>query len=136
MRVDFQAFSNSWKAVKVMRTPKPKFYRQTSLFEYFSSVEPLEEPSEEDDSFIVPDELPVIDEEESLDLGPNLFEEQDSDKDDDEKDSFYQTFKELEMNELIFTKEDGSFDLEKYNQWIGCPVCDDCSFKDLDKTEV
>ena len=40
------------------------------------------------------------------------------------------------MNELIFTKEDGSFDLEKYNQWIGCPVCDDCSFKDLDKTEV
>src|SRR5207253_5039983 len=130
------AFSNSWKAVKVMRPTKPKFFRQTSLFEYFPAVEPLEESSEEDDSFIVPDELPVFDDEESLDLGPNLFEEQDDDKDDNDKDSFYQTFKELEMNELLFTKEDGSFDLEKYNQWIGCPVCDECSFKDLQKTEI
>ena len=119
-----------------MRPTKLKFYRQTSLFEYFPAVEPLEESSEEDDSFIVPDELPVFEDEESLDLGPNLFEEQDDDKDDNDKDSFYQTFKELEMNELIFTKEDGSFDLEKYNQWIGCPVCDECSFKDLDKVKI
>jgi len=47
--------------------------------------------------------------------------------------SFFETFKELEMNELMFTKEDGSFDLEKYNEWIGCPICD---IESINKTKV
>ena len=128
-------FTNSWKAVKVLRSPKPKILRQTSLFEYFPSIEPLEESYEEDDdSFTVEDEFPEIEEEASLDLGPNLFEESEDDRDDKDKDSFFETFKELEMNELMFTKEDGSFDLEKYNEWISCPICDD--IESINKTEV
>ena len=120
-----------------MRPTKFKIYRQTSIFEYFPTVEPVEEVSEEEDeSFIVEDDHSDFEEEASPVLGPNLFEELDNEPDDDAEDEFFQTFKELEMNELIFTKEDGSFDLEKYNQWIGCPVCDECSFKDLDKTKV
>lgn len=138
MRLVFSDSGASWKAVKVMRSPKPKFFRQTSLFEYFLTVETVEEPPEEDEeSFIVEDEFPELEEEPSFDLGPNLFEESDEDQDDDDKDSFFKTFKELEMNELLFTKEDGSFDLDKYKQWIGCPSCDsEFSFKDVEKTEV
>lgn len=100
------------------------------------TVEPLEDSSEEDESFIVPDDYPAFEDEESLDLGPNLFEEAPDNKEYEEDDSFYKTFKELASNELLFTKEDGTIDDEKYNQWIGCPVCDDCSFKDLKKTKV
>ena len=120
-----------------MRPTKFKFYRQTLIFKYFPTVEPVEEPSEEEDeSFVVEDDYPDFEEEASLDLGPNLFEELEDEQDDNAKDEFFQTFKELEMNELLFTKEDGTFDLEKYTQWLGCPVCDDCSFKDVNKTKV
>ena len=105
MRVVCGDFTNSWKAVKVLRSPKPKILRQTSLFEYFPSVEPLEEPYEEDDdSFIVEDEFPEIEEEASLDLGPNLFEESEDDGDDEDKGSFFETFNNWKWMNLCSPK--------------------------------
>ena len=58
-------------------------------------------------------------------LGKNLFEEESESKDNDSINSNIST----EEDELDFTNDDGTFNIDKFNQWIDCPICDDNSFK-------
>ena len=130
MRLGSSAYSTSWKAVKVLRQPNFKVYRQTSILEFFPSNEPKEEPEEEPiENFIVEDEEFEFQEEESFVLGSNLFEESNDDDDETVVDHFFKEFKQIEMEELEFVKEDGTYDKDKYEKWMNCPICDDCSFK-------
>ena len=136
MRVVFSGYSTSWKAVKVLWQPNFKVYRQTSILEFFPSKDTLEEPKEEPiENFIVEDEEFEFQEEESFVLGSNHFEESNDDDDKTVFDHFFEEFKQIEMEELEFVKEDGTYDKDKYEKWMNCPICDDCSFK-VEKVEV
>src|SRR6476660_6754684 len=113
MRVKFIAAANSWKAVKVLRSSKPKIFRQTSIHEFFYSNDYKEESSDEEEPpFIVPDEPIESDDEESLDLGPNLFEEDDQDEDEADDQENKEIFKSLKELKFDFFNEDGSIDIE------------------------
>src|SRR5688500_4227554 len=106
MRLSSAGFGISWKAVKVVRDPRPKFFRQTSLLQFFSVVEPVQEPEEEeDDSFIVAEEPLDLAEEESPILAPNLFEEYEEDGNEEDDGEFYVNFKDFE-EELSFLRKD------------------------------
>ena len=139
MKTYFAGFSNPHKAVKVLRSPKPKIYNQTSILEFFPVVKPVEEPEEEeDDSFIVDDEPLELFEEETSFIGPNVFEEDESDKEEEQTGGMHKDFEDFVAEVLFFKKEDGSFDEQKYLEFMSCPICDDCSFKleNINKVEI
>src|SRR5687768_11196453 len=113
-----------------MRPPNLKIYRQTSIHEYFySKEEPEESSNEEEPEFIVEDVSFESEDDETVILEKNFFEEDDENKNDDNFKTFCRPMEELEIDELDFVIDDGSFNLEKFHNWMNCPVCDDNCFK-------
>ena len=126
MKINFGDFSNFGKAIKVLRPTKFKVLRQTSLYKYFGTNQPFEESSDEEETeFIVEDEPVYPEDDNSTILGKNLFEEESESKDNNSINSYIST----QEDELDFTNEDGTFNIDKFNQWNDCPICDDNSFK-------
>ena len=137
MKTYFGGSINSYKAVKVMRSPKVKIYTQTLILEFFPVIEPVNEPEEEeDDSFVVSDEPEDFSEEESSFVSPNLFEETEDEVNEEDNNELYKDFMEFVKEEISFIKEDGSIDEKKYSQFLSCPICDDCSFTSENVTKV
>ena len=136
MKTFYSGFNNSWKAIKVIRTPKVKAYTQTSILEFFPVLEPVEESEEEeDDSFVVPEEIEESSEDDSSFESPNLFEETDEEENGEDNEELLKDFMDFTKDEISFFKEDGSINNKVYSQFMSCPVCDDCSFTSGDIKE-
>ena len=107
MKLVFKKRSNFWDVVKVPRQPKFWVLRQTTIEDYFPKKKVIEDVFEC---------APVA----TLKVAykpRNLFEESEDEEWDDNKE-FYERYRELEMEELGFIKENGSPDYCSYEEWL------------------